>query len=333
MTAFSWSGRRVLVTGADGFIGSHLTEALVRAGAQVRAFCLYNSNGSLGWLDGSDVDIRRALDVRLGDIRDARFVERSAEGMDVVFHLAALIAIPYSYAAPESFVDTNVRGTLHVLEAARRHACGRLVNTSTSEVYGTPDTLPIRESHALKGQSPYSATKIAADKLCEAWFCAYSTPVVTLRPFNTYGPRQSARAVIPTILSQLLGGITVIRLGSLTPKRDLTFVSDTVAGFLAAGSAPGIEGQTIQLGTGRSESIAEVFQAACKVCGVKASIQQDPDRLRPNASEVMVLQSDPAAAARLLGWTAVVTLEEGLGRTAEWIRAHAGVYRPDQYAI
>lgn len=333
MTANSWSGRRVLVTGADGFIGSHLTEALVRAGARVRAFCLYNSQGSLGWLDDTDAEIRGALEVRLGDIRDARFVERSVEGMDVVFHLAALIAIPYSYAAPESFVDTNVRGTLHVLEAIKRNACGLLVNTSTSEVYGTPDTLPIRETHPLKGQSPYSATKIAADKLCEAWWCSYQTPVLTLRPFNTYGPRQSARAVIPTILSQLLAGKTTIRLGNLTPRRDLTYVGDTVAGFLAAGVSGDLAGQTIQLGTGRSESIADVFRAACAACGVTATVEQDPARLRPEASEVMVLQADPSRAAELLAWKAGTTLEEGLARTVDWIRSHPGTYRPDQYAV
>jgi NAD dependent epimerase/dehydratase len=329
----SWSGRNVLVTGADGFIGSHLTEALVLAGARVRAFCLYNSNGSLGWLDDSHADIRRTLDVRLGDIRDARFVERSAEGMDVVFHLAALIAIPYSYAATESFVDTNVRGTLHVLEAARRHACGRLVNTSTSEVYGTPDTLPIRETHPLQGQSPYSATKIAADKLCESYFRSFDTPVVTLRPFNTYGPRQSSRAVIPTILAQLIAGRTVVRLGDVRPRRDLTFVSDTVAGFLAAGEAPDVEGQTIHLGTGRADSIEDIFHAAARCCGVSARIETDTARMRPVKSEVLALQSDPSLAARLLKWRATLSLDEGLARTAEWMRANIGRYRPDDYAV
>lgn len=329
----NYSGKRVLVTGADGFIGSHLTEALVKAGASVRAFCLYNSNASLGWLDQSEPAVREALDVRLGDIRDARFVEQSVEGVDIVFHLAALIAIPYSYHAPESFVDTNIRGTMHVLEAVRRGGAGRMVNTSTSEVYGTPDTLPIRETHPLKGQSPYSATKIGADKLCEAWFDSFRTPVMTLRPFNTFGPRQSARAVIPTILTQLLAGATTIRLGNLAPKRDLSFVSDTVDGFLRSGLTPGLEGRTIQLGTGRTDSVADVFAAACAACGVRATVEQDPTRLRPDASEVMVLQSDPSLARETLGWSATVSLEEGLRRTADWIRSNLDRYRPGQYVI
>lgn len=323
----------MLVTGADGFIGSHLTEALVEAGASVRAFCLYNSNGSWGWLDQSPQPVREALDVRLGDIRDGRFVAKACEDVEIVFHLAALIAIPYSYGAPESFVETNVRGTLNVLEAVRGAGCRRLVNTSTSEVYGTPDVLPITEQHPLRGQSPYSATKIAADKLCEAYWSSFDVPVVTLRPFNTYGPRQSARAVIPTILSQLLAGRDVVRLGNVAPKRDLTFVSDTVAGFLGAGLAPRIEGRTIQLGTGRAESVEDVFHAACRACGVQARIASDPERVRPDRSEVMVLQSDPKLARELLGWTATVTLEAGLAQTAAWLRRHADQYRPDAYAV
>jgi NAD dependent epimerase/dehydratase len=329
----SWKGRRVLVTGADGFIGSHLTEALLDAGAEVRAFCLYNSNGSLGWLDQLNLDRADSLEVRAGDVRDAGFVSTACDGVEVVFHLAALIAIPYSYLAPESFVDTNVRGTLNVLEAVRQHGTTRLVHTSTSEVYGTPDTLPITERHPLKGQSPYSATKIAADKLCEAYAATYGLPIVVLRPFNTYGPRQSARAVIPTILSQLLSGREQVRLGNLAPRRDLTYVSDTVRGFLAAGICPGVDGQTIQLGTGRSISIAEIFDAACRVCGVKATVEQDTARIRPNASEVMVLQSDPALAKRALGWQATTSLEEGLAQTAEWIKGHLSRYRPDHYGI
>lgn len=327
----SYPGLKVLVTGADGFIGSHLTEALVAQGADVRALCVYNSNGSFGWLDRSPAADH--ADVRLGDIRDPRLVESLCEGIDVVFHLAALIAIPYSYIAPESFVDTNVRGTMNVLEAVRRQGCRRMINTSTSEVYGTPDTLPILETHPLKGQSPYSATKIAADKLCEAWHSSFATPVVTLRPFNTYGPRQSARAVIPTILAQLLSGARTVKLGNTRPRRDLTFVSDTVNGFLAAGIATGIEGRTIQLGTGRAESVAMVFEAACRACGVEAVIEADRSRLRPDASEVMVLQSDPSRAAATLGWTASVSLEEGLRRTAEWMRQHMDRFRPGVYAV
>jgi UDP-glucose 4-epimerase len=329
----NWNGVRALVTGADGFIGSHLTEALVEAGADVRAFCLYNSNSSLGWLDDAPARVRRALDARLGDVRDARFVEDACEGVEVVFHLAALIAIPYSYRAPGSFVDTNVVGTRNVLEAVRRKRCARLVHTSTSEVYGTPDVLPITEEHPLRGQSPYSATKIGADKLAEAYHASYDVPVVTLRPFNTYGPRQSARAVIPTILAQLLAGRGTIALGNLDPKRDLTYVSDTVNGFLAAGSTPGIEGETIQLGTGRTESIRDVFEAACRAVGVQAEGMQDPERLRPSRSEVMVLQSDPSRARARLGWEAATSLEEGMKRTAEWIGANLGRFSPEEYAV
>ena len=329
----SWTGRKVLVTGADGFIGSHLTEALVLQGATVRAFCLYTSDGSVGWIDEFESSVREAVEICRGDVRDGRFVEAACDGVEVVFHLAALVAIPYSYRAPESFVDTNVKGTLNVLEAVREAGCERLVHTSTSEVYGTPDSLPITETHALKAQSPYSASKIAADKLCEAFYCASATPVVTLRPFNTYGPRQSARAVIPTILAQLLTGVRQVALGNLAPRRDLTFVADTVSGLLAAGSVQGIEGRTVQLGTGRAESIATIFGVACKVCGVDAYPLQQQDRFRPEQSEVMVLQSDPSLAKELLGWEATVSLEEGVARTAEWIRAHLDRFRPDVYAV
>ncbi len=329
----TWQGQRVLVTGADGFIGSHLAEALVRAGADVRAFCLYNSNGSLGWLDQSEPQIRGAIEPRLGDIRDARFVEEACAEMDVVFHLAALIAIPYSYQAPESFLDTNIRGTFNVLEAVRRQGCRRLVHTSTSEVYGTPAVLPITENHPLQGQSPYSASKIAADKLCEAYACSYDLPVVTLRPFNTFGPRQSARAVIPTILAQLLSGARVLRLGSLAPRRDLTFVSDTVEGFLAAGGIPDLEGRTIQLGSGRADSIGDVVATILKVLALDAVVEEEPARVRPARSEVMVLQSDPGLAAKLLGWRATVSLEEGVGRTASWMASHLHQFRPGEYAV
>ncbi len=329
----SWQGRRVLVTGADGFIGSHLVERLVVEGARVRAFCFYNSNGSLGWLDGARPEVRAALEVRLGDVRDARFVEEACQDVEVVFHLAALIAIPYSYRAAESFVDTNVRGTLNVLEAVRRQGCGRLVQTSTSEVYGTPMTLPIRETHPLHGQSPYAATKIAADKLCEAFYCTFGLPVVTVRPFNTYGPRQSTRAVLPTILVQLLQGRRQVALGNLTPRRDLTFVADTVEGLVKAGAVPGVEGDTIQLGTGRAVSIGELFETACRTLGVLAQPVAQAERFRPEAGEVMVLQSDPSRARERLGWEAQVPLEEGIARTASWLADHMHLYDPDRYHV
>jgi NAD dependent epimerase/dehydratase len=316
------AGRRVLVTGADGFIGSHLVERLVADGAEVRAFCIYNSRGSWGWLDEAEPSVRAALDVRLGDIRDARFVEAATDGVEVVFHLAALIAIPYSYVAPASFVETNVSGTLNVLEAARRAGVARFIQTSTSEVYGTPDVLPITEDHPLRAQSPYAATKIAADQMSLAFARSFDLPVIVLRPFNTYGPRQSARAVLPTMLRQLLAGRMEVRLGRLDPRRDLTFVADTVEGFVKAAAADGIEGQTIQLGTGRSESIGELFEIACRVLGVDATPVEDPERVRPDASEVLTLRSDPSRARELLDWVAGTSIEDGLTLTIEWLRTH-----------
>jgi NAD dependent epimerase/dehydratase len=321
------AGRTVLVTGADGFIGSHLTEALLAAGARVRAFCLYNSFGSAGWLEESE-RFRTARDdgraeLVLGDIRDAELVGSAVAGVDVVLHLAALIAIPYSYVAPRSYVDTNVTGTLNVLEAVRRHDVPRMVHTSTSEVYGTPDTVPITETHPLRGQSPYSATKIAADKMCESFALSFGTPVVTLRPFNTYGPRQSARAVIPTVLGQLLAGAQQLHLGSVSPRRDFTFVTDTCAGFLAAATADLEPGETVQLGTGSTHSIGDVVQMCLAITGSTAEVVTDEDRVRPAGSEVEVLLSDPTRAKERLGWSASVPLEQGLRRTAEWLAPRA----------
>lgn len=329
----NWSGRRVLVTGADGFIGSHLTEALVTAGASVTAFCFYNSNGSRGWLDTANDQVRSSLEIRLGDIRDARYVESASKNISVVFHLAALIAIPYSYAAAESFMDTNVRGTLNVLEAVRRSECERMVNTSTSEVYGSPDSLPISEGHRLKAQSPYSASKIAADKLCEAYHYSYDLPVTTIRPFNTYGPRQSARAVLPTILSQALSGVRRIRLGNLEPKRDLTFVSDTVKGLIAGAATDAAVGKTIQLGTGRAESVEALVRMVSKACALDLETEEEAVRVRPDQSEVMALQSDPSLARDLLGWSPDVTLEDGIARTADWMRDNLSLYAHSRYAV
>jgi NAD dependent epimerase/dehydratase len=316
----SLAGRSVLVTGADGFIGSHLAERLVAEGARVRAFCLYNSRGSAGWLDEIPAATRDALDIRLGDIRDARFVEATTAGVEIVFHLAALIAIPYSYGAAESFIDTNVRGTLNVLEAARRAGVQRLVQTSTSEVYGTPETLPIRESHPLNPQSPYAASKAAADHLALAFHRSFDLPVVVLRPFNTYGPRQSERAVLPTIIRQLLAGSGEVRLGRLDTRRDLTFVADTVDGFVRAAIADGVVGRTIQLGTGRAETIERVLELAARATEVTPRVSQVAERMRPDASEVLVLQSDPALAQELLGWRATTELEDGMEATIAWLR-------------
>ena len=325
----SIKGRKVLVTGADGFIGSHLVERLVRDGANVRAFCLYNSQGSRGWLETAADDVRNAVEYRLGDIRDARFVEEAVRGVDVVFHLAALIAIPYSYHAPQSFVDTNVSGTLNVLEACRRASVQSLVHTSTSEVYGTPATLPIRETHPLQAQSPYAASKVAADQLALSYHLSFGVPVTVLRPFNTYGPRQSTRAVLPTILVQLLRGATEIELGRVDTRRDLTYVADTVDGFVRAAATGAAIGKTIQLGTGESVTVEELFEVARRELKRDARIRIDPRRLRPDASEVLVLESDPSLAARLLSWKPQVGLAEGLKRTADWLSTRQDEYRTE----
>lgn len=311
---------RALVTGACGFIGSHLTEHLLACGHEVRAFDLYNSNGSRGWLDGLE---RKGLTVRLGDIRDARQVDEACFGVDVVYHLAALIDVPYSYEAPESYVQTNVLGTMNVLEGCRRAEVGRVVITSTSEVYGTPETLPIRETHPLQAQSPYAASKIAADQLALSYHRSFGLPVVVLRPFNTYGPRQSTRAVLPSILRQLMDGQKEVRLGRTDTRRDMTYVSDTVGGFLAAGIVPGIEGEVIQLGTGQTHTVLDIYGAAVRITGKVAGVKHTPELYRPFASEVLVLQSDPTKARQLLGWTARVDLMEGIDRTAESLRVAA----------
>lgn len=317
------SGKTVLITGSDGFIGSHTVERVLAAGAKVRAFCLYNSNGSTGWLEESEA-FAQALrdgqaDVVLGDIRDPEHVSSSAQGADVILHLAALIAIPFSYVAPRSYVETNIIGTLNVLEAARRHGTPRVVNTSTSEVYGTPEEVPITEAHPLRGQSPYSATKIGADKMAESYALSFETPVMTLRPFNTFGPRQSMRAVIPTVLAQMLAGSKEIRLGDLTPQRDFTFVTDTADGFVRAALSDVAPGTTVQLGTGRTESIGTIVEICKQVTGSDAQIVTDQDRIRPAGSEVQILLSDPSNAADVLGWRPTVSLEQGLARTAEWL--------------
>ena len=312
--------RTVMVTGADGFIGSHLVERLVAEGARVRAFCIYDSRGGAGWLDEASAETRSALDLRFGDIRDARFVELATEGAEIVFHLAALIAIPYSYVAAESYIETNVRGTLNALEAARRAGVARFIQTSTSEVYGTPSELPIRETHPLQAQSPYAASKVGADQLALAFQHSHGLPVTVIRPFNTYGPRQSDRAVLPTMLRQLLAGQDRIHLGRLDTRRDLTYVADTVDGFVRAATAPGIDGRTIQLGTGRAVSIGELLEIARDLTGNHATAIESADRLRPDASEVMVLQSDPSLAHDLLGWQAATSLEAGIASTIDWLR-------------
>jgi NAD dependent epimerase/dehydratase len=326
------SGRVVLVTGAGGFIGSHLTEALVRAGSRVRALGHYNSRNDWGHLDRLDPVVKDALDVRAGDLRDPFLVDRVVEGCETVFHLGALIPIPYSYVAPSDYVDTNVRGTLHVLEAVRRHGVARLLHTSTSETYGTARYTPIDEGHPLQGQSPYSASKIGADKMAESYVCSFGTPVVTVRPFNTYGPRQSARAFLPTVLTQAFTA-DVVRVGSLDPVRDMNFVEDTVAGFLAAATAPGIEGAVINLGSGRGVTMRELLDLALKAAGRSPRVEVEDARVRPERSEVMALVADATTARQRLGWTSRVSLEEGVRRTAEWIRANLADYKPGIYNL
>ena len=320
----------MLVTGAGGFIGSHVTEQLVHAGAKTRAFVHYNSQGGAGWLDESSV--RNEIEVVAGDISDRDSIRHAMNGVEVVFHLAALIAIPYSYNAPASYVRTNIDGTLNVLQAARETQIERLVQTSTSEVYGTARYVPIDESHPLQGQSPYSATKIGADKLAESFHLSFDVPVVTLRPFNTFGPRQSARAIIPTIVSQCLGRKKV-RLGNLHPTRDLNYVEDIARGFLLAGSSPAAVGKTIQLGSGREISIEALARMIIDLINPDIPLEHDEQRVRPQGSEVDRLVADNRLAQDVLGWRPAVDLEEGLERTIAWMREHVDKYRPHEYTV
>ncbi len=326
----NWSGKNVLVTGAGGFIGSHLTERLVALGANVRALVHYNALGSRGWLNQAAPG--ENLKIIAGDITDRGSVEQAMAGAEVVFHLAALIAIPYSYHAPASYVRTNIDGTLNVLQVGRALGVKRIVHTSTSEVYGTARRVPIDEEHPLVGQSPYSATKIAADKLAESFYLSFGVPVVTVRPFNTFGPRQSARAVIPTIITQSLTGKTV-RLGSLTPTRDLNFVSNTVDGFLLAASVDAALGRTINLGTGREISVGDLVQLIIKLTGREVAVESEAQRVRPEKSEVERLLADNRLARSVLGWEPRITLEQGLEQTIAWIGQHLDKYRPNEYVL
>ena len=316
------------VTGSEGFIGSHLVEALVRRGDRVRAMVLYNSFNSWGWLESLPADVLESVEVRLGDVRDIASVTDLAEGADVIYHLAALIAIPYSYRSPRSYVDTNVSGTLNVMEAARRLRTARVVHTSTSEVYGTARSVPISEDHPLQGQSPYSASKIGADKIAESYNLSFEVPVVTLRPFNTYGPRQSTRAVIPTILSQLAAGQRQIRVGDVRPTRDFTFVADTVSAFMAVGDAPAeaVVGRTFNAGTGVEISIGQLIELIAGAAGREVEVLQETERFRPAGSEVMRLVCDNSRLRSATNWKPAVSLADGLVTTAEWFG------RPDNLA-
>lgn len=325
-----WNGKQVLVTGAGGFIGSQLTEELVARGASVRAFVRYNSRGDTGLLKLTPPEVLDRIEVIAGDLRDPEAVRRAVQGSEVVFHLGALISIPYSYLHPREVTETNVMGTFNVLAACLDAGVARLVHTSTSEVYGTAQRVPIDEEHPLQGQSPYSATKIGADKLAEAYYRSFDLPVVTVRPFNTYGPRQSARAVIPTIITQALTQ-NVIHLGSLETRRDFTYVTDTISGFLRAAQQPGVEGRTYNLGVGSEVTIGELTDRIIRLVGRPVSIETDPDRLRPEKSEVMRLLSDNSLARDELGWQPQVDLETGLRRTVDWIAAHLDLYRVGVY--
>jgi NAD dependent epimerase/dehydratase len=323
---------KVLITGASGFIGSHLTEAAVQTGADVVALVNYNSRNDWGYLEGLDKSLLGRLKVIAGDVRDAYFVRSIMKDRTVVLHLAALIAIPYSYSAPSSYVSTNVLGTLNVLQAALDLGVGRVVHTSSSEVYGTARYTPIDEAHPLQAQSPYSASKIAADKLAESFHRSFRLPVVTVRPFNTYGPRQSARAIIPTIVVQALAG-TRVRLGNLAPVRDLCFVADTVRGFLLATKAPGAIGKVINLSTESGVSIGALAQRIFDILGVQREIEEDFQRVRPEGSEVMELIGSAARSREVLGWAPEVSLDEGLAQTIAWIRTRVGRYKASIYNV
>jgi len=313
-------GKKVLVTGADGFIGSHLVEALMTLGCDVRAFVYYNSFNSWGWLDSLPPDQLRGLDVFAGDIRDPNGVLEATKGCDVVFHLAALIAIPFSYHSPDSYVDTNIKGTLNVLQAAKRLGTERVMITSTSEVYGTAQYAPIDEKHPFQGQSPYSATKIGADRLAESFYRSFDTPIVIVRPFNTFGPRQSARAVIPTIITQLLLGEKELRLGSLSPTRDFNYVKDTAQGFIALAEADAAIGKEINIATGKEYSVGHVAQLLVSELNPEARIVTEDQRLRPDASEVFRLMGDNTLITSLTPWRARFDLDAGLRDTIQWFK-------------
>jgi dTDP-glucose 4,6-dehydratase len=328
----SWRDGPVLVTGAGGFIGSHLCEFLVASGVEVRAFLHYNSRNDPGLLADLPADLLTQVDKRFGDLRDADTVRRAAGGVSCIFNLGALIGIPYSYQSPRDVVDTNMVGTLNVLEAARENDVARLIQISTSEVYGTAIYAPIDEKHPLQGQSPYSASKIGAEKLAESFHRSFELPVTVIRPFNNYGPRQSTRALIPTIISQALAG-GELRLGSLAPTRDFTFVTDTVRGFTAIAASERALGETVNLGTGSEVSVGDLVALVSRLIGRELAVREEEQRLRPKASEVGRLLCDASKAAELCGWKAEVSLEEGLRRTIEWMKLELDRFQPAVYGV
>ena len=325
--------KKVLVTGADGFIGSHLVEALMSEGCEVRAFVNYNSFNTWGWLDTFPKDLLSRIDIFSGDIRDPNAVRKAAEGMDAIFHLAALIAIPFSYYAPDTYVDTNIKGTLNVLQAARDLNTERVLVTSTSEVYGTAQYVPIDEKHPYQGQSPYSATKIGADRLAESFYRSFDLPVSIVRPFNTYGPRQSARAVIPTIITQLCSGKLEIKLGSLEPTRDFNYVKDTARGFIEIYKSDKTIGEEINIATSREVSIGGLAEELIKQINPKAAIVCDSQRLRPGKSEVERLLGDNTKIKELTNWRPQYSFEEGIAETIEWFRNNQDKYKSDIYNV
>lgn len=325
--------KKVLVTGADGFIGSHLTESLLEKGYEVKAFVFYNSFNTWGWLDSFPKDKQKEIEVFTGDIRDPNGVREAMKGVDAVFHLAALIAIPFSYHSPDSYVDTNIKGTLNVLQAARDLGTGRVLVTSTSEVYGTAQYVPIDEKHPYQGQSPYSATKIGADRLAESFYRSFQMPISIVRPFNTFGPRQSARAVIPTIISQLLAGKEEIQLGSLTPTRDFNYVKDTAAGFIAIAESDKTIGEEINIATQQEISIGDLAKEIISQINPKAKIACDEQRLRPEKSEVNRLLGSNQKIKELTDWKQQYTFAQGIAETIAWMRENLNAYKTDIYNI
>ena len=327
-----WTTKKVLITGADGFIGSHLTERLIAQGARVRAFVMYNSFNTWGWIDTFSPKDKEAAEIVCGDIRETDLLKQTLKDIDIVFHLAALIAIPYSYASPSSYIKTNVEGTLNLLQTSMDYGVQKIIHTSTSEVYGTAQYVPIDEKHPLQGQSPYSASKIGADMVAESFYRSFNLPVSIVRPFNTYGPRQSARAIIPTLILQMLKGQT-IRVGSLHPIRDFTYVADTVEGFIKAAESEGTEGEVINLGSNQGISIGELTNTLSQIVGKEVTIECEEERVRPAHSEVNRLLCNNQKAKELIGWQPSVNLKEGLAKTVNWLKENQQAYKSDLYNI
>lgn len=331
--------KKIIITGADGFIGSHLTEELVRRGHNVRAFVLYNSFNSWGWLDHSEPEIKKNIEIFAGDVRDPHGVRQAMKGCDIVFHMAALISIPYSYHSPDTYIDTNVKGTLNIVQAARELGISKIIHTSTSEVYGTARFVPITEEHPLQGQSPYSASKIGADHIAMSFYHAFNTPVSVVRPFNTYGPRQSARAIIPTVITQIASGQRKIKLGSLHPTRDFNYISDIVRGFIAVAESDQTIGEVINIGSNFEISIGETVKIIAEIMNANIEIESDSQRIRPENSEVERLWADNSKARKLTGWVpaygGVEGLKRGLQETVAWFTnpEYLRQYKPGKYNI